>query len=222
MASAPVPRGEHPAEGRVRRQRLGHDERRAQILTCARRLFSERSYDTVSTIEIAADAGVARGLLHHYFGTKRDLYLEVVRDLLRMPTNPAPLPGPGRGLEVVLAESVERWLEMLQRNRGTWLAAIGGRGLGRDAEVEAILDGARERAVDRLIQALGGEEAAAPTQELRAVIRAYSGFAEAASVEWLERGRLSRAQLAALLVQGFLSVIADVLPAVRGAAPQSP
>jgi AcrR family transcriptional regulator len=198
-------------------QRLEHDERRAQILGCARRLFSERPYASVSTSDIAREAGVARGLLHHYFGTKRELYLEVVRALVRMPSNPVPLQSPGRGLEVVIEESVERWLEMLERNRGTWLAAIGARGLGRDPEVESILDQAREQAADRLIEALQTYEAAQAPPELRALIRAYSGFAEAASVEWLERGRLTRAQTRALLVEGFLTIVRDVLPAVKGA-----
>lgn len=200
-----------------RRQRLDHDERRRQILACARRLFSERNYASVSTSEIAREAGVARGLLHHYFGTKRDLYLEVVRALVRMPSNPVPLHSPGPGIEVVIEDGVERWLEMLRRNRGTWLAAIGTRGLGRDPEVEAILDDAREQAADRLIEALQTYEAAQAPAELRAVIRAYSGLAEAASIEWLERGRLSREQTQALLVQGFLSIVRDVLPAVQRA-----
>src|SRR5919204_3225638 len=95
------------------------------MLACARRLFSERSYVAVSTSEIAREAGVARGLLHHYFGNKRELYLEVVRTLVRMPSNPVPLQSPGRNLGVVIEESVERWLTMLERNRGTWIAAIG-------------------------------------------------------------------------------------------------
>src|SRR5437764_9329174 len=139
MASAPAPRW----------QRLEHDERRRQILACARRLFSERNYASVSTSEIAKQAGVARGLLHHYFGTKRDLYLEVVRSLMRTPSNPVPLQSPGRGIATIIDESVDRWLTMLERNRGTWLAAVGARGLGSDPEVEAILDHAREQAADR-------------------------------------------------------------------------
>lgn len=196
-------------------QRLEHGERRGQILTCARRLFSERPYAAVSTSDIAREAGVARGLLHHYFGTKRDLYLEVVGTLMRVPSNPVPLQSPGRRLEVVINESVERWLQMLERNRGTWLAATGARGLGRDPEVEAIMDEARELAADRLIESLQTYEAAQAPPELRAAIRAYSGFAEAASVEWLERGRLTRAQTQVLLVQGFLSIVRDVVPAVQ-------
>jgi AcrR family transcriptional regulator len=197
-------------------QRLDHDERRRQILICAKRLFSERSYASVSTTEIAAEAGVARGLLNHYFGTKRELYLEVVRSMVRVPANPVPLQAPGRGIEAIIDESVERWLTMLERNRSMWLGAIGARGLGRDPELEQILDDAREQAADRLIEALQTYEAATAPPHLRAAIRAYSGFAEAASIEWLQRGRLSREQIHTLLVQGFLSIVNHVLPALQG------
>jgi AcrR family transcriptional regulator len=198
-------------------QRLEHDERRQQILTCARNLFSERNYAAVSTSDIAREAGVARGLLHHYFGTKRELYLEVIRTMMRVPSNPVPLQSPGRGLEVVISESVDRWLQMLERNRGTWLAMIGAGGLGRDPEAEAILEEARERAADRLIEALQTYEAEQAPPVLRAAVRSYSGFAEAASIQWLELGRLTREQTQAMLVQGFLSIVRDVLPAVERA-----
>jgi AcrR family transcriptional regulator len=208
MVSTPAPRW----------QRLDHDERRRQILDCARRLFSERNYATVSTSEIAREAGVARGLLNHYFGTKRDLYLEVIRDVMRMPSNPVPLQAPGRSLEHVISESADRWLTMVQRNPGTWLAAVGAQGLGRDPEVEAILDEAREQAADRLVEALQTYEAAEAPTELRALMRAYSGLVEAASIEWLERGRLTRDQVRAVLVQGFISIVRDVLPAVQQAS----
>jgi AcrR family transcriptional regulator len=206
MSTAPAPRW----------QRLDHDERRRQILACARRLFSERSYDAVSTTDIANEAGVARGLLHHYFGTKRDLYLEVVRELMRMPSNPVPLEAPGRGIEHVIDESVDRWLTMLERNRGTWLAANAARGLGaRDPELEAILEEAREQAADRLIEALQTYEAATAPPALRALIRSYSGFAEAASIEWLARERLTREQLHTMLTQTFLNLVNKVLPAME-------
>jgi AcrR family transcriptional regulator len=199
-------------------QRLEHDERRQQILACGRKLFSERNYASVSTTDIAREAGVARGLLHHYFGTKRDLYLEVIRTMMRVPSNPVPLQSPGRDLEVVIGESVDRWLRTIERNRGTWLAVIGGGGLGRDPEAEAILEEARERAADRLIESLQSYEVEQAPLELRAAIRAYSGFAEAASIQWLERGRLTRGQTQALLIQGFLSIVRDVLPVVQQAA----
>jgi AcrR family transcriptional regulator len=215
MAASGQTTGRNATAAAPRWQRLDHDARRSQILACARRLFSERNYASVSTTEIAREAGVARGLLNHYFGTKRDLYLEVMRSMVRMPSNPVPLQAPGHPIETVIDESVDRWLTMVQRNRGTWLAAIGARGLGRDPEVEEILEEAREQAADRLIEALQTYEAAAAPPHLRAAIRAYGGFAEAASVEWLQRERLTREQTHTLLVQGFLSIVRDVLPHIQ-------
>ena len=211
MATTPAPRW----------QRLEHDERRRQILACARQLFSERPYAAVSTSEIAREAGVARGLLHHYFGTKRELYLEVVRALVRVPAHPIPDGGDGRSAEEQIDDSAGRWLELLQRNRGTWLAANGAQGIGRDPEVEAILEQARETAIDGLIVAIRPGDPATAPPELRAVMRAYSGLAEAASLEWLERRRLSREQAQALVVQGFFSIVRDALPAVERLAPKS-
>jgi len=76
---------------------------------------------------------------------------------------------------------------------------------------------ADRKSLDRLIEALQTYEAAQAPPQLRAAIRAYGGFAEAASVEWLERGRLTREQARVLLVQGFLSIVRDVLPTVEQA-----
>ncbi|WP_287931940.1 helix-turn-helix domain-containing protein, partial [Arthrobacter sp.] len=63
--------GVEPAE--QRRQRLSPDERREQIFACAQRLFAQRPYEDVSATDIASAAGVARGLVNHYFGNKRGL-----------------------------------------------------------------------------------------------------------------------------------------------------
>jgi AcrR family transcriptional regulator len=195
--------------------RLQHDERRAQILTCARRLFSERHYGAVSSEEIAREAGVARGLLHHYFGTKRDLYLEVVRSMLRLPDDLfANIDG---DRQAVLSEAVDRWLDMVERNRGTWMATVGAHGFGRDAELEVILDEARDRIADRVIALVRAGDPADASPELRAVIRAYAGFAEALSLEWIERGTLTRAQVHDLLLHALLNLVNDVLARVAWA-----
>jgi AcrR family transcriptional regulator len=195
--------------------RLEHTERREQILACARRLFSERHYSAVSTADIAREAGVVRGLLHHYFGSKRELYLEVVRGMVRVPPPPLPEELEGRPVEEVVADSVDRWLEMVRRNRGTWLAAIGAEGFGRDPDIERVLEEAREAAAARLTRVLG-MDGDAPS-ELRAVIRAYAGLAEGATREWLQRGRLSREQVHVLLTDTLLALAREVLPRVVAA-----
>ncbi|MET9969370.1 helix-turn-helix domain-containing protein, partial [Streptomyces sp. NPDC006356] len=55
----------------AQRRRMEPDARRAEILGVARRLFGANGYATVSTSDIAAEAGVARALINHYFGGKR-------------------------------------------------------------------------------------------------------------------------------------------------------
>jgi len=56
------------------------DERRERILHAAQHLFAERGYEGTSAEAIAARAGVAKGLVFHYFGSKADLYLAAVAD----------------------------------------------------------------------------------------------------------------------------------------------
>lgn len=50
-----------------------------RILGVATGLFAERGFDGVSVREIAARSGLNVAMVHYYFGTKRNLYEEVVR-----------------------------------------------------------------------------------------------------------------------------------------------
>ena len=194
--------------------RLEYDERRAQILSCARRLFSGHHYGEVSLADVAREAGVTRGLLHHYFGTKRELYVDVVRSMV---TPPADLLAderlPAGDRDLVLRHAVDLYLDAVRANRETWLATVGAQGFGRDAEVEAVLEEAREATAARVIELVRPQ--ARPSAELRAAIRAYAGLAEAASIDWLQRGRLTRAQLHELLFGSLVAIVDEVVPAVE-------
>ena len=57
--------------------------RRAQLLELARKAFSDRSYDEVSIDDLAREAKISKGLLYHYFPTKRDLYVAGLREIAR-------------------------------------------------------------------------------------------------------------------------------------------
>ena len=195
-----------PAAGARKRTRLEHDERREQILAAARRLFCQRPYAEVSTTDIAEAAGIARGLLHHYFGNKRDLYLEVVRQVVQVPTMPLPEGASALPVEQVWEASVDGWMALIEANRELWLTAIGAGGVGRDPELDAILNDAREVVAGRAIEALRLD----PSPEVLALVRGYGGFAEEITREWLERGRLTRAQTRALLL-GTLPLLAENL-----------
>ncbi|MDP9840921.1 TetR/AcrR family transcriptional regulator [Streptosporangium lutulentum] len=61
-----------------RRRRRSPEESRAELLAAAARLVGERGPDDVSLRQIAEAAGVAHGLVTHYFGT----YAALVREVL--------------------------------------------------------------------------------------------------------------------------------------------
>lgn len=57
----------------------GHRERvRKKIIDSARRLFNRRGFESVSIAEIMADAKMTHGGFYSYFGSKSDLYAEVL------------------------------------------------------------------------------------------------------------------------------------------------
>ncbi|WP_214316730.1 TetR/AcrR family transcriptional regulator [Nonomuraea sediminis] len=191
--------------------RMDPDDRRQQILDRAQTLFRERPYESVSNTEIAAAAGVSRGLLNHYFGTKRELYLAAVADLLSVPPVPVPEYVEGASVRDRVCESVNGWLELLERNQETWLTALSTQG---DPELEAIVDAARERVVDHIIEVVGLGPVSRTHPEVRGMLRGFSGMAEATSAEWLRRGRLTRHQAHVFLEETLVKLLEEIIPHV--------
>lgn len=56
-----------------------HDARRDQLLEVAAHLFATRGVDGTTTKDIARAAGVSPGLLYHYYESKEDLLINVIR-----------------------------------------------------------------------------------------------------------------------------------------------
>ena len=202
-----------PAEPRWRR--LEPDARREQILECAVRMFGERPYAAVSTSDLARTAGVARGLINHYFGTKRDLYVEVVRTLVRLPDHDEAVVATG-ALKTRVQRSVEWFLDVVSVHALAFVAVTGAEGVGADPEIERILAAADDAAARRVLETVG---LSAEVAEHRAVVRAYGGLVKAAVREWVRGETLTREQVQLLLSQALITIVRDVLPQVHGRAP---
>ncbi|MEC3977600.1 TetR/AcrR family transcriptional regulator [Amycolatopsis sp. H20-H5] len=196
---------------RTKRRRLEPEERRAEILAAARRLFGDGSYASVSTSDIAKAAGVARPLINHYFGDKRELYLEVVRQMVIVPA-PVVENLPDTTMEHRLTIGVGHWLDVVERNRRAWLTAIGHEAVGRDPEVDRILREADEVAADRVLEAALMTGVTEGREQLRAMIRSYGGMLRAASREWLVRGSLDREELRIFLTGSILHLLKVTYP----------
>ncbi|MEU5881310.1 helix-turn-helix domain-containing protein [Spirillospora sp. NPDC047279] len=193
-------------------QRLPRDERRDQILGVARRMFTELPYAEVSTAAIAREAGVQRGLIHYYFGTKRELFLEVVRGLTVDYSGQAPPPDARLSTAETVDLCVRLFLDAAEANADTWLAALDAEGFGQDPELRRIVNKTRDITVEHMLTMLRVPD---PTDTLRAVLRAYSGLAEVATRQWLQEKTLGRAQVHTLLAGSLLALITDIAPAVE-------
>src|SRR4051812_13488122 len=64
-----------------RRQRLSADERRAQIVRAVTEVVAVEGYTNASLTAVASRAGVAKGLIWHYFEDREDLMRQAAEDL---------------------------------------------------------------------------------------------------------------------------------------------
>lgn len=168
------------------RHYLSQDERRTQLLELGLTLFGARSYEDISIEELAQQAGISKGLMYHYFGSKRAFYTEVVRlaaQRLLETVEPDPaLTGP---------ENIERGLTsyfaFVEEHAEPYMALMHG-GLGVDDLVHNILEEARQDIVIHILEGAGVPEPHLPQiAPLRLAIRSWIGGVEAAALHWMEQ-----------------------------------
>jgi len=171
-----------------RYHRLDTARRREQILDAANALFAERAYGEVSIEDIASAAGVTRGLVHHYFGRRKDVYIGLLERLgaqreerLRPPV--------GRSARARVADTVSRWLDWTEGNRTIWLATISHGEDIADAEVRRVVADLVRRAVALLTTYHA--DIAEDSPRLRYALECWTGLNRAATRRWL-RGEATR------------------------------
>src|SRR3954454_6874747 len=163
-------------------------DRRANILEAARRVFADAPYGSVNMADVAREAGVSRALVNHYFGSKRELYLETLKVVAaegptQVHTNLS-LP-----VEEMVAANADSWLDFVEDNPNTTMAISGGAFAG-DRESLAALSELRDALVDRMLLNPFGDVEIPPSARL--ALRAYTGLWEVAVRDWLLEGLATR------------------------------
>jgi AcrR family transcriptional regulator len=183
--------------------RLDPAQRREQMLDAANELFAERGYEEVSVEDIARSAGVARGLVHHYFGGRKEVYLALLERLAAVRDDKLP-PSIGRSARARVENSVSRWLDWTEANRMIYLGTIApGEDLA-DPEVRQVVAGLRGRAVALL--ATFHADIAQDTPRLRYALECWTGLNRAATRRWL-RGEATREATQEVLVSTLEHVL---------------
>ena len=175
--------------------RLKPGQRREQILDAANELFAERAYDEVSIEDIAGSAGVTRGLVHHYFGARKEVYIALLDRLGAVREEQLP-PPVGRSARARLGDDVSRWLDWTEQNRTIWLATIARGEDIADLDVRRVVDALVRRAVTLL--AAHHSDIAEDSPRLRYALECWTGLNRAATRRWLH-GEATREQTLELL-----------------------
>ena len=195
-----------------RRVRLDNDERRAQLLALAKRAFSDRSYDEVSIDDIANEAKISKGLLYHYFPTKRDLYVAGLRQIadelvaaITTVADDAAIP-----IDRVRA-GIDAYLEFVTSHARAFVSLMRG-GIGSDPEIVGVVEGVRTKLFDKLLYGSPFVPLLAGNAAFEVAVRGWIGFVEHASIDWCANPRISRVELRELLVQVLFEIIRIVTP----------
>ncbi|MEU5254259.1 TetR/AcrR family transcriptional regulator [Streptomyces longwoodensis] len=194
---------------RVRR-RLSTGERREQLLGVGARLFSESPYDDVWIEQVAEIAGVSRGLLYHYFPTKRDFFAAVVeRESERMLAMTAPVPGVP--VRAQLSAGLDAYLEYVRAHAHGYRAFHRADAAG-DRTVRRVYQRALAAQERQVLAALAADPEFGPAVEARPevglAVRGWLAFTTAVSLEWLRGGDLTREQVRDLCARALLGVLA--------------
>src|SRR5690348_4389896 len=143
----------------VVRRRLSADDRRRQLVGIGLGKIVETPIQDLSLDEVAAEAGISRGLLFHYFPTKTDFYLACIAAAPDLPT------------EEQVEMTTRLMVEQIERRRAFYLALVHGHGVA-DPRVSEVMDSVRDGSTERVMAAL-----AVPERQ-RDVVRAWWAYTE--------------------------------------------
>ena len=158
------------------RRRLSAEERRRQLVAIGLAKIVEKPIQDLPMDDIAAEAGISRGLLFHYFPTKTDFYLACVaaagRRMLRTTAPDEDLPG-----EEQVQQVTRLMIEQIERRRDFYLALVHGHAVA-DPRASEVMDSVRDGSTARVMAALGVPE------RQRDVVRAWWAYTEDRALTW--------------------------------------
>jgi AcrR family transcriptional regulator len=101
------------------------------------RLLQSRPIHEMALDEVAAEAGISRTLVFHYFPTKGDFYAAVVQSAGEHLLRPVVTPE-GASAEVRVRTLVEGFVRLVERNRSSYTALVRAAGGGDQRVVDLI------------------------------------------------------------------------------------
>lgn len=185
------------------RTRLSVDERRSQLLELGLKLFGSRVYKDISIDDIATSAGISKGLLYHYFPSKRAFYLATLSAATQMLKQSIAVTDPNLPPLDRLKGGLEAYLDFAEEYGDAYTTLIRSV-VWSDSEVREIIDGARHEIVERMYRDLRLER---ESEVFRFAIHTWIGHVEFTSLEWLGRKVPERDVVVDMLVSSLAGAV---------------
>jgi AcrR family transcriptional regulator len=198
--------------GTARGSRLAPDQRRDHLIAMGLELLGRRPNDQMSITELAEAAGISKGLLYHYFPTKSDFVIAVLRrsreDLeRRMALDPS------LSAEAALDAGLDGFLSFVEDHAAGYQAIAHARS-GEDEAIRAELAHGRRRRIAMLTglaaRLAGSDRGDVASPALEAVLGGWLAFSETVVVGWLSERELARDEVRRLLRRALLAALGSV------------
>jgi AcrR family transcriptional regulator len=180
----------------TKRVRLSPVARRAQLIALGVEMLARRTLDELSVEEIAAQAGISRGLLFHYFSSKQEFHVEVARAAAQQlldRTAPDPALPPAEALRNALVA----YIDYVEENPDNYKSLVRGAASGAP-EMRHIFDDTRSQLGKRII-AVVGELGLALGPRAEIAVYGWVAFCEEVVIRWLDSREFDREHLVTLL-----------------------
>ncbi|WP_344211679.1 TetR/AcrR family transcriptional regulator [Kribbella sancticallisti] len=189
-----------------RRRRLTADDRRRQLVGIGLMMLRTQPIHDLSIDAVAAEAGISRGLLFHYFPTKRDFYIAVVsaagRRLLRVTK-----PDPSLPADEQLRQMLLSFVAFVTRRRDSYISFVRG-AAGGDIYVVEIYAETRAALTTRVLNLLDlPPETDQPASRDRLTIHAWLAYVEDLTLEWSSLPPADRPSTAEQLVDQSVAAL---------------
>jgi AcrR family transcriptional regulator len=189
-------------------RRLDVDERRRQLLERGAELFTSHPYDELSMSKIAAEVGISKALLYHYFPSKQAYFEETLgawAEQLRERTEPDPSLPPVEQLKgsldaflALVAENAVAYKNLMQSAAGV-------------AEIRELIEEVRLQTAQRILESLYAQD---PPPKARTAVSGWLWFMDGACLNWIEHRDIEREELRDLLLGVLFGALlaADAVP----------
>jgi AcrR family transcriptional regulator len=165
-------------------------------------MLTEIPIQELSIDKVADAAGISRGLLFHYFPTKRDFYIAVVRAAARRMLR-ACEPSPDVSPEKQLRQMLSGYVGFLERRRDPYVALFRGSAGGADY-VREIYEQTREVFTARALSALGLSD---PPPMVALAVRGWFCFVEDTALAWTVDKPVDREGFIHMLVRSLHALV---------------